>query len=190
MRSKTTNVNQEGATAGADIVGGDKIEHNHFPPNKTPSVIEQLLGKLQSEIENSAKARETIEALRHFYERKSHDGVNGLEAKLEKGGRLHEKFLAIEKKEMFVKLLEKWSLYISAQEILVHLLARAEHEFSMIVLPQIGSLKEHELNELIGTRIVNPIVEECGGSIFHMNHGVAMGMLYWLAEQCFVRWHQ
>lgn len=185
-------VNQAGATAGVDVVAGDKIQitHNHAVPAKAASVVEQLLLKLQHEIETSAEVRETIESLRHYYNRKSHDGVDGLEAKLEKAGRKHETFHAFEKKELFAKLLDKWSLYASAQEIFVHLLAKAEHEFTMSVLPQLSALKEHEINEVIGEKIVEPIVQECGTTVFQMNHGVAMGMMYWLAEQCFVRWHQ
>lgn len=188
----TSTVNQSGASAGHDLIGRDKIQivHNHAMPIKPASVVEQLLQKLQGEIESNAHFRDTLESLRHYYTRKSHDGVDGLEAKLEKAGRKHETDAALEKKELFVKMLEKWSLYASAQEIFVHLLAKAEHEFSMSVLPQVSTLKEHEINQVVSTNIVNPIVQECGATVFQMNHGVAMGMLYWLAEQCFVRWHQ
>jgi hypothetical protein len=38
-------------------------------------------------------------------------------------------------------------------------------------------------------RIVNPIVEECGGDIMSVNHNIVQGMVYWLAEQCFIKWH-
>ena len=81
-------------------------------------------------------------------------------------------------------------MYASAQEIFAHLLAKAELEFSTHVLPQIDSLSEVEINEAITKRIVDPIVAECGTSVFKLNHATAMGMLYWLAEQCFVRWHK
>lgn len=188
--SKTTTVNQTGASAGADIVGGDKIVYNQAAPAKPITVVEHLLLKLQKEIEDNSEVRDTLESLRHYYKRGSHDGVDGLEAKLKQAGREHETFRAIEKKELFVKTLERWSLYASAQEIFVHLLARAEHEFSMYVLPQVATLKEHEINAIIDIKIVEPMVSECGATVFQMNHGIAMGMLYWLAEQCFVRWHQ
>jgi len=191
MRDVTpAHVNQKGAIAGADLVAGDKIVHNHASPEKKLSIVEQLLQKLQKEIDDNRQVRDTIEALRHYHTRKSHDGIDGLEAKLKHSGREHETFRALEKKELFAKMLEKWSLYSSAQEIFVHLLARAEHEFSMYVLPQLSSLKEHEINHVIDEKIVDPIVTECGTTVFQMNHGIAMGMLYWLAEQCFVRWHK
>nr|WP_292529113.1 ABC-three component system protein [Mesorhizobium sp.] len=38
-------------------------------------------------------------------------------------------------------------------------------------------------------RIVNPIVEECGGELMSVNHNLVQGMVYWLAEQCFIKWH-
>jgi hypothetical protein len=188
-RSKTMNVNQKGANAGRDIVAGNQIIHNH-PSPKNITIIEQLLSRLQKEIEDNKQAREMIESLRHYYTRRAHDGVDGLEAKLKHAGRAHETFHALAKKELFVKLLEKWSLYASAQEILAHLLAKSEHAFTMYVLPQLSDLEEHEINAVIDAKIVEPIVSECGTSVFQMNHALAMGMLYWLAEQCFVRWHQ
>lgn len=184
-------INQKNAEAGGDITGGNKtvttVIHNHAPSN---SVVERLLQKLNLEMESNAHVRDTIETLSRYYEKRSHDGVDGLEAKLAAADRADETLLALEKKEMFSKALERWSLYSSAQEIFVHLLAKAEHEFSLNVFPQIGDLKQHEINQLVTDKIVNPIVDECGASVFQMNHGTAMGMLYWLAEQCFVRWHK
>ena len=90
---------------------------------------------------------------------------------------------------MFVKLLEKWSLYASAQEIFVFLLAKAEHDFTYLIRPSLKTATEVEINQLIHDVIVMPTIQQCGTTVFTLNHGVAMGMVYWLAEQCFVRWH-
>jgi hypothetical protein len=81
-------------------------------------------------------------------------------------------------------------LYASAQEIFAYLLAKAEHEFSYIIHPQIPNLDPVAVNQLVNDRIVTPTLEECGCSVFTLNHAVVMGMIYWLAEQCFIRWHQ
>jgi hypothetical protein len=178
---------QSGAKAGGDIVGGDKV--TNVIASK-PGVVEQLLHKLQHEIDNSIKVKTVAEELRRYYARRAHDGIEGLEAKLKHADREHELFTAMERKEEFAKTLEKWAHYATAQEIFVYLLARAEVEFTQIVLPQIGDVPAHVLNELVTTRIVNPIVEDCAPSVFKINHGAAMGMFYWLAEQCFVRWHK
>jgi hypothetical protein len=190
-RELSLDVNQRGASAGDDIVGRDKnttiiIE----PAPRNTRVVEQLLQKLRVEIEQNEEVRHRIESLQYFYERRSKDGIVGLEAKLGAADRDHEIYLALEKKEPFVKLLEKWSLYASAQEIFAYLLAKVEHEFSMFVYPKIPYLDEYAINELVNQRIVLPTIEECGSDVFVLNHGIVMGMVYWLAEQCFLRWHQ
>ena len=184
-----SSVTQSDISAGGDVISGSKITNTTINLERNASVVEQLLVKLQDEIEHNIEAKATIESLRHFYQKKSIDGIDGLEAKLAASDRHHEIQTALEKKEIFAKALERWSLYSSSQEIFVHLLAKAEHEFSMHVTPQLSNLSEHQINNEVTKRIINPIVHECGATVFQMHHGMAMGMLYWLAEQCFVRWH-
>jgi hypothetical protein len=182
---------QQGATAGGDIVGRDKIEtHVHAGTPRKLNVVEELLQKLQAEIEHNAEVRHTVDALARFHVQHSPDGIIGLEAKLKVAGRSGEYLEALEQKEYFAKLLERWSLYASAQEIFAYLLAQAEFEFKKFILPQIEVVSEIELNQLIKERIVIPTIEQCGANIFTFNHATVMGMLYWLAEQCYVRWHK
>ncbi len=172
-------------------MAGDKIVNNTYPAtNRAPGIVEQLLDKLQAEISKNAEVRHTVESLKHFYEHKeAADGIVGLEAKLKAGGRTSELYVAYAKKEQFAKLLEMWSLYASAQEIFAYLLAGAEHHFTMHVHPKLGELDKVQVNQLIDTLIVTPTIAECGTTVFTLNHGIVMGMIYWLAEQCFVRWH-
>ncbi|MGM4904674.1 ABC-three component system protein [Tardiphaga sp. 866_E4_N2_1] len=184
------NINQTGANAGGDIVGGNKYEQHYHPTTASPGIVDKLLRKLHDEVTNNQCAKDTIEALAHFHTRRAHDGIHGLEAKLKKADRENEYLEAIEKKEQFSKLLERWSLYASAQEIFAYLLAKAEYEFTYVIRPQIASVSPVQVNELIRDRIVTPTVNECGASVFTINHSTAMGMVYWLAEQCFVRWHK
>jgi hypothetical protein len=185
-----TSIIQKGATAGGDIVGGNKVENHFHAPTAPAGIVGQLLAKLQVEIDKDEKVRHTIEALTRFHAKRSVDGVEGLEAKLSAAGRSSEYLAALEKKEMFVKLLERWSLYASAQEIFVYLLAQAEHNFNLTVYPQIAGLNEIQVNNLVDCVIIVPTIEQCGASVFVLNHNVCMGMIYWLAEQCFVRWHK
>jgi hypothetical protein len=184
----TVRIDQGGASAGGDVVAGDKIVYNHRPA--TPGIVEQLLNKLRAEMLENAEVQHKIESLQYFYERKPQDGIVGLEAKLRAGERDHELYLALEKKELFAKLLEKWSLYASAQEIFAFFLAKVEYEYSMFIYPRIAELEQSEINQLVSDRIVVPTILECGSSVFTFNHSIVMGMVYWLAEQCFVRWHQ
>lgn len=183
-------IDQSGAAAGGDVVAGNKYSTTYISNGGPISVIDTLLVKLQAEIDENAETRHKIESLLYYYEKKSVDGVDGLEAKLIAGGRKNETFFALEKKELFAKSMERWSLYASAQEIFVYLLAKVEHEFSMHIHPQVGTLPSHQINEIVTKKIIEPVVAECGATIFKMNHALAMGMVYWLAEQCFIKWHK
>lgn len=96
MRSK---VDQKGASALGDVIGGNKTEHHYHGPVTKLGIIEQLLAKLQAEVEGNEKVRHTVEALQYFQSRRSRDGVIGLEAKLEAGDRSDEYLDALAKKE-------------------------------------------------------------------------------------------
>lgn len=190
MSGLISKVDQSGATADGDIVARDKITNNYAASPVALGIVGQLLQKLKEEIENNDSVRHTVESLQYFYENKSVDGIDGLEAKLNHAGRQHEIFMALEKKELFVKTLEKWSMYASAQEIFAFLLAKVEHGFAMYVAPNINQLNEAALNEVIDVKVISPTVQECGVGVFTLNYSIVMGMFYWLAEQCYVRWHQ
>ncbi len=183
-------VNQSSAHADGDIVAGNKVTHHHLAPSAPAGLIEKMMERLSAEIRDNQRADELISSLQFFYIQKSRDGVVGLEAKLIKADREDELLYALEKKELFVKLLDRYSLYRSAQRIFAHLLAKTEYEFAQIIHPQIADLNRSEINVLVSARIVEPIVQECGMGPLDINHSVVMGMIYWLAEQCFVRWHQ
>jgi hypothetical protein len=181
-------VNQKGASAGGDVVAGNKTVNNYL--GRRGGLVEQLLLKLQQEMESNAKVQQTVERLQIYYARDASSGPLGLEAKLNAANRAHEIPTALEKKEQFAKLLERWSLYASAQEIFAYLLARVEHEFAMSVAPRVGAANESEINQIITDRIVEPTIADCGVGDFSLDHRTAMGMVYWLAEQCFIRWHK
>jgi hypothetical protein len=186
----SSGVDQAGASAGGNIAGRDVNTTVVNIASQAAGIVEQLLQKLSIEKDQDQHSHERIDRLQRFYIQRAHDGVNGLEAKLTHGGRQDSYMDAIEMKEMFAKLLEQWSLYSSAQKIFVYLLARAERQFNDIILPQISDLSSVEVNQLVNHLIVEPTVQDCGASVFEIDHNVAMGMIYWLAEQCFVRWHK
>jgi hypothetical protein len=190
--SSSTKVNQAGASAQGDIVAGNKDEshvHHHYASTGS-GVVQTLLEKLQTEITENPKACDIIERLQRFHKGEAADGIVGLEAKLAAGGRSSEYLDALERKEMFVKLLERWSLYATAQMIFAYLLARAEYEFKFMIHPQIADCTQVQVNQLTRNLIVEPTVADCGSSFFEVDHNVAIGMVYWLADKCFVRWHK
>lgn len=179
-------VSQQHSSAGGDIVGRDKVTtYNSAPKGK----IEKLLVKLQEQYDGDHETQSIIDELARYHSRRAVDGVIGLEAKLTAAEKSDCYEDAIEKKEMFAKLLQKWTMYSSAQLIFSHILAKAEVEFTQVIYPQIPDKSEAEINTLVVERIVNPIVEECGDDLLAINHNLVQGMVYWLAEQCFIRWH-
>jgi hypothetical protein len=182
-------VNQKGASASGDVVGRDKVTHNHPPPLPLTK-IDKLKARLQQEVDAGACSADLIDQLKHFKKPVPQDGVVGLEAKLEVAGRKPQVLLALEMKEQFAKLLEKWSLYASAQEIFAHLLAMADYRYATQIFPQVGALPAVVIDELVDQKIVGPAIEEVGIDVFSLNHHTAMGMVYWLAEQCRVKWHE
>lgn len=190
MSNLPHSINQQGATAGGDIVAGNKTVNNYNLPRPAMGKIEALLERLSAEIEKNERARDVVDRLSRFQKQKAVDGIVGLEAKLKAGSREYELLDALEKKELFSKLLERYSHYASAQEILAHLLARVEYNFQSFIYPQVSELSIVQVNELVDQRIVEPTIHECGASVLAMDHSVAMGMIYWLAEQCYVRWHK
>jgi len=177
-------VNQTKAQATGDITGRDKII-----VESPKGMVEKLLLRLQKQYDDNEETQITIDELARYHSRRAVDGVAGLEAKLAAAGKSDSYVEAIEKKEMFAKLLQRWSSYSIAQLIFVHILAKAENEFSQVIYPQISAKTEAEINALVMERIVNPIVEECSSELMGVSYNIVQGMVYWLAEQCFIRWH-
>ncbi len=188
-QTQTVSVDQHRSWVGGNQVGIHNEVHNHYSQNSSSISISTLLETLQSEIDNNILSAETIAKLQRYQRTKAYKGIAGLEAKLSASGREDELDDAMEMKELFVKLLEDFAYYASAQEIIAYLLGRAEHHFRSFIHPQAAALTIIQANEIVTTSIIQPTVNECSASVFRIDHSVAMGMVYWLAEQCHVRWH-
>lgn len=196
-RSKVSGDQVAGDKVDGDKVGGDVLSGNavkianqyNIQLPRSATVVEKLLHKLQHEVEQNIIYNDTIVRLQRYHGGVAHDDVKGLVAKLTHSGRAAQIEIALEQKEEFAKLLETWSLYYSAQEIFVYLLARAENLFTTEIMPEIATSTVGEANRQINRDIVDLIVDECAVSVLQIDHVSAMGMLYWLAEQCFIRWH-
>ncbi len=131
-----------------------------------------------------------IDGLQYYYKKHSEDGVEGLENKLDHAQRSHQKFKALSKKELFAKELERLSYYRSAQEIFAYFLSKVDYYFETEVMPHIDNLPCDQIDCLVRTKVVEPVLSEAGGDEFLLNYNHVLGMVYWLAEQCFIRWHK
>lgn len=179
------------AQAGRSIVAGDLTEiHQYAGPTALSGSIKDLVLKLQKEIEDDEKASGWIEDLLFFEENAPDDDIEGLEAKLSAAGMSQKSGMALKQKEMFAKFLEKRALYGAAQRLLALCLHRIFADFEAYVHPHCGKLPADELHLKIHDKIVCPIVQEFCHDAFSINHSLVLGMTYWLADRCYVRWHE
>lgn len=185
---ESLDVNQKGARAGVDNVGRDKVTITTVYGGAAP-VLQKLWDALAEEIRTETTTRDWVDSLQFFKDKIAPDGVTGLEEKLKHAGRDADTLMAMRQKEMFVKLLTRYELFSSAQEILAFCLHRIQHEFDTFISPKLGELTKSEIDAVISERIVYPVVTDCGAGVFQLNPGLVLGMVYWLGEQCFVRWH-
>lgn len=184
-------VSQQGIVAGRDNIGRDQINTNiNFSLNGEKSPIAAWMAKLEVEIRNDQQVLQFIDTLQMYQERHSHDGVTGLENKLIHSGRNQEAVnLALQKKELFTRLMAKYAMFDSAQNIFAYLLSKLENDFRVYVLPNIAGTPPHEVDELFTQYLVGPCADEIKSGVFCLNAAIASGMVYWLAEQCYIRWH-
>jgi hypothetical protein len=133
--------------------------------------------------------RHFVESLQYYFQLQPYDDVVGLEAKLDHAGRSTQKVSALRKKEAFAKLLTEWGAYPSAQEVIAYFLTKIETSFETEVAPYLGIEPPEIIDRIIQNKLVAPVLEEMGCGPFMLNYANVAGMVYWLAEQCYVRWH-
>jgi len=186
-------VNQSKSKAGGDIAGGDIKKSFHFETRADAyEATERLAKRLRCEVEDDQTVDFTIANLAYYKRRKqAADDVVGLQEKLRAAKRSDLWEDALDQKVEFEKLLEEWSLYASAQEIFAHILAKVERTFKGQVVPHLSGIEPSVADKLVDDLIVTPVVNECSKvEHFFINTNRALGMLYWLADQCFVKWHK
>jgi hypothetical protein len=186
---------QKNITAARDNAAGDITNTNsnnqtfnvNLLDEKSP--IAAWMALLAEEISTNKHVSDFIDTLQMYHEKHSHDGVDGLEAKLTHSGRDSEIRLALRKKELFTRLLAKYSMFDSAQQILAFLLSKMEGDFRSYVLPNLAGGSPADIDQLFGQYLIEPCANEIKSGVFCLNAAIASGMVYWLAEQCYIRWH-
>ncbi|WP_156174583.1 ABC-three component system protein [Hoeflea sp. IMCC20628] len=155
------------------------------------SQIPGLLERLGKEIsDGDAFIEGFIDDLQMFQDRRSSGSLVGLEAKLIDAERDDQIEGAQGKKELFAKLLAKMQHYPSAQKIFALFLARINDVFENHISPHASTLNRREIDEIIYERIIQPTISDMGTGFEHftINHAHVRGMIYWLADRCYVRW--
>lgn len=158
------------------------------------SQIPGLLQRLDTEIkEKDICVDGFIDDLQMFQDRRSSAPVVGLEAKLSAAERDDQVQSALEKKELFAKLLAKMQHYPSAQKLFALFLARINDVFENHISPHASSsgMDRQVIDKIIEEKIIQPIIDDMGAGFEHftLNHAHIRGMIYWLADRCYVRWN-
>lgn len=155
------------------------------------SQVTGLLERLDKEIsDGNAFVDGFIDDLQMFQDRRSAGGLVGLEAKLEAAERQDQIEGAQTKKELFAKLLARMQHYPSAQRIFALFLARINDVFENHITPHVSVLDKQQIDQIIEEKIVQPTLNDMGAGFEHftINHAHVRGMIYWLADRCYVRW--
>jgi hypothetical protein len=184
--SDINRVNQKGAS-GEKVIGRDSYEITHNYGKR--GHIEELVAILEREMERDERRDGKIESLEFFDERWAPDDVVGLEQKLRKVGRESSIMLALKYKELFAKFLVRYSLYGAAQELIALCLHKVFYEFEQNVHPVCAVLSQDEIDHIVAEKVVAPLLADYVAGSFTINHGLVLGMVYWLADRCYVRWH-
>lgn len=186
--AQTNTADMRKAAPQGDAVGRDKISNHHYSERKTQ--IDGWLEKLADELRDDVKVKNFVDNLQYYFQQMPYDDVIGLEAKLVKAGRENQRISALRKKEAFSKLLAEWQAYPAAQEIIAYFLARVEAAFENSIIPVLGTADASQIDDIVKRELIEPVLSEMGCGPFVLNHNNVAGMIYWLAEQCYVRWHQ
>ncbi|ODM43944.1 ABC-three component system protein [Cereibacter johrii] len=157
-----------------------------------PSQIGRLLRLLADQISNNDSMIGFVDELQFFIDNRGGETVVGLEEKLRICGRASTYHDARKKKEFFAKLLLKYERFSSAQQLFAYIMAAIHETFEGKITPSIEFLTQREVDDLIESEIIDKIMMELGEGSDHitLNKTHLKGMIYWLADKCYVRWHR
>lgn len=190
---------QSGSEVGQDQAGRDVIKNttvNNFfdttPVGLSTSQVPKLLQKLATQMAGQTHHDGFIAELELYVNNRSSQTVVGLEDKLKQVGRHLEYGDALLKKEAFSKMLLKLQHWEAAQQLFAYFLSMIEVAFKRKIIPHCSSLSQAEIEDVIGEHIVDKIKHEIGSGHeeFIISDLHIQGMIFWLADKCYVRWHQ
>jgi hypothetical protein len=180
-------VNQEGNIVAGHQGGRDvNVTNNYYPPTSYQA-MRRLVEKFEQEIKGDAKLQHFIEELERYYKQKHGDNLT-LEEKLAGSAAKNFTDTALVAKESYSKLLTKYSLYQSAQEINVYLLGRTMFLFEYEIRPKLREgINESALATLI-IDVERQLMSEVDDNPLRFTSMEVVGMLYFLTAKCHLNW--
>jgi hypothetical protein len=179
-------VNQTGNFVGENLAARDVNIKNYYGP---PSVqaMRRLVEKFEAELKSDPKLQQLIEELERYYKKKDGDMLT-LEEKLEGSAAKNFTGNALVAKESYNKLLTKYSLYQSAQEINVYMLGRTMFLFDYYIKPKLREgIDECALADLI-MDVERKLMIEVDDNPLKFTSIELVGMLYFLTGKCHLNW--
>lgn len=189
----TSRTDQSKSTVGGNQVARDFYEnneiHNHYRAGRG-NQINLLLRKLIKEYEENIVTKEFVSSLQFYVRNPKVSEESSLKEKLEKSRADISYEDAILEKEFFAKLMEEFKHFSSAQEIFAYFLSMIYNVFYSKIIPKSDDLTWSEIQEIVDECIVDKILAEIGegSDVFVINPLHIRGMVFWLADRCFVRW--
>ncbi len=113
-----------------------------------------------------------------------------LEQKLESANRSSERRLAVRALERFQMLLETYQHFPSGQKLLGFFLAQIHDVFCYQILGK--GLTDAQIDGIIQSQIIDKTILDMGRGFKHftLTPVHVRGMLYYLADKCYVRWDE
>lgn len=186
----TTLSNQSRSIVRGDQAGRDIVKHYH---SHGESQVSGGLKKLELQIQDENKDLHStfVQSLQFFVDRRDEVDVVGLMEKIEKSTFNISYTSALIKKEAFAKLLLKYQEFSSAQELFAYFLSIIYDVFDEKICPVIEGLSYDDMQKIVDSDILDKIFNEIGegSDVLLINRTHVRGMIYWLADKCYVRWH-
>lgn len=187
--------NQSRAMVQGDQAGRDIIKNEFNLVHQGASQVTAWLRRLEAQLQNENRDLNNsfVDSLSFFVDQRDSVEVDvvGLKAKLEKCTFDIPYHSALLKKEEFAKLLLKYQEFSSAQELFAYFLSIIYDVFDEKICPVVKTISYAELQDIIDKQIIDKIFHEigAGSDVLFINRNHVRGMIYWLADKCYVRWH-
>ena len=152
--------------------------------------LKKLLAEHETEKLHNQEYRSFSEELNKFFIKSLKNKLRDLEQKLIDGNREYLVEAALDSKEKLTRKISRLSHYKSAQDIYTYLLTNIRTAFLHEVGSKIksGSFREHEINDIVSHKIIDPILHNLQGSSLNIDKDELYGALYFLTGNCYIEW--
>lgn len=154
--------------------------------------IVPLLQRLSSEINQEQKQNMELFLgdLYLYVQKRDQEDDDDLETKLRSANRTAEFTNAERSLEAFNMLLEEYQYFPSGQKLFGYFLGRIHDVFCFQILNRIASLNDADIDTIIQREIIDKTISDMGEGFEHfvLTHKHVRGMIYYLADRCYVRW--